>query len=160
MAESTFSGQYTGSYEGSYEGSYTGEYSTSYEGSYGGYEVYRSKNKINLTIFASGSEVGLAIEVSHKLATQNIYSKVISVPCQELFDKQSKKYKQKILNETKYKISIEASSTDSWKKYVGESGVSIGINNFGKSGPYKKLFSYFGFDSEKIINEIKKKFKF
>ena len=128
--------------------------------SYGGYEVYRSKNKINLTIFASGSEVGLAIEVSHKLATQNIYSKVISVPCQELFDKQSKKYKQKILNETKYKISIEASSTDSWKKYVGESGVSIGINNFGKSGPYKKLFSYFGFDSEKIINEIKKKFKF
>ena len=56
----------------------------------GGYEVYRSKDEVDLTIFASGSEVNLALEVSHKLATQNTYSKVISVPCQEIFFKQKK----------------------------------------------------------------------
>ena len=54
--------------------------------SYGGYEVLRTKDEINLTIFASGSELNLAIEASHKLATENIYSKVISVPSQELLN--------------------------------------------------------------------------
>ena len=63
--------------------------------------------KIKLTILASGSRVNLAIEAGHKLAKDKIYSKVISVPCMELFDKQSKTYKNKILNETKNKISIE-----------------------------------------------------
>ena len=61
----------------------------------GGYEILRSKNKINLTILASGSETNLATKVCHKLATENIYSKVISMPCQELFDQQSALYKKK-----------------------------------------------------------------
>ena len=65
--------------------------------SLGAYEIYRSNKKVDLTIFASGSEVNLALEVSHKLATENIYSKVISVPCQELFFKQTSKYKNTIL---------------------------------------------------------------
>ena len=69
----------------------------------GAYEVLRTNKKIKLTILASGSEVNLAIEVSHKLAKDKIYSKVISMPCMELFDKQSKSYKNKILNETKIK---------------------------------------------------------
>ena len=68
----------------------------------------RTNKKINLTIIASGSEVNLAIETSHKLAKDKIYSKVISMPCQELFDGQSNSYKNKIINETKMKISLEA----------------------------------------------------
>ena len=65
----------------------------------GAYEISRSNNIVNLTILASGSEVNLAQEVSHKLATQNIYSKVISVPCQEIFEKQNKSYKEKIFRQ-------------------------------------------------------------
>ena len=122
----------------------------------GAYEVSRSNNIVNLTIFASGSEVNLAQEVSHKLATQNIYSKVISVPCQEIFEKQNKSYKEKILNETKYKCSIEAGSTDCWKKYLGSYGISFGINEFGKSAPYKDVYEHFGLTAEKIIKKIKK----
>ena len=80
------------------------------------YEVIRTNKKINLTILASGSEVNLAIETSHKLAKDKIYSKVISMPCQDLFDKQSESYKKKILNESKIKISIEAASTDCLEK--------------------------------------------
>jgi transketolase len=90
------------------------------------------------------------------LATQNIYSKVISVPCQEIFEKQNKNYKEKILNETKYKCSIEAGSTDCWKKYLGNDGISFGINEFGKSAPYKDVYQYFGLTAEKIIMKIKK----
>ena len=124
--------------------------------SFGAYEIYRSKKIIKLTIFASGSEVNLAKEISHKLATQNIYSKVISVPCQEIFEKQSIKYKDKILNETKYKFSIEAGSTDCWKKYIGQNGVSFGLNDFGKSAPYKDVYKYFGLTTEEILKQIKR----
>ena len=123
---------------------------------FGAYEVLRTNNKIKLTILASGSEVNLAIDTSHKLAKYKIYSKVISVPSHELFELQSKSYKNKILNESKYKISIEAGSTDCWKKFVGENGVSFGIDIFGKSAPCKDVYKYFGLKTENIINKIKK----
>ena len=123
--------------------------------SFGAYELSRTNQEVGITIFASGSEVNLALEVSHKLATENIYSKVISVPCQELFEKQLTNYKEKILNETKFKISIEAGSTDCWKKYVGEKGLTFGINDFGKSAPYKEIYKHFGLTSEIIAQKTK-----
>ncbi len=127
--------------------------------SYGAYEILRTNKKINLTILASGSEVETAVDVSHKLATKKIYSKVISFPSHELFDNQSKKYRDKILNETKIKISIEAATIDSWKKYVGSKGLSFGINNFGKSAPYKDIYKYFNLDSKNITKKIIKYIK-
>ena len=123
--------------------------------SYGAYELSRTNKEIKLTIFASGSEVNLAIKVSHKLAIESIYSKVISVPCQELLEEQSADYKKKILNETKFKISIEAGSTDCWKKYVGEKGLTFGINDFGKSAPYKDAYKHFNLTSENITKKVK-----
>jgi len=120
----------------------------------GAYEISRNNEKIDLTIFATGSEVSLAIEVSHKLATHNIYSKVVSVPCQNFFDKQKTEYKEKILNETKYKVSIEAASTDCWRKFVGENGLCFGIDEFGKSAPYKDAFKHFGLTKENIVKKI------
>ena len=127
--------------------------------SFGAYELSRTNQEVGITIFASGSEVNLALEVSHKLATENIYSKVISVPCQELFEKQLTNYKEKILNETKFKISIEAGSTDCWKKYVGEKGLTFGINDFGKSAPYKEIYKHFGLTSEIIAQKTKEMIK-
>ena len=124
--------------------------------SFGAYEVFRTNKKINLTILASGSEVNLAIETSHKLAKDRIYSKVISMPCFNIFDEQSKNYKEKILGETRNIISIEAASTDIWKKYIGTNGLSFGIDAFGKSAPYKDIYKHFGLTSKNIINKSKK----
>ncbi len=124
--------------------------------SLGAYEVFRSNSKINLTILASGSEVNLAIETSHKLAKDRIYSKVISMPSFNLFDKQSTTYKKKILGETKNILSIEAASTDCWKKYIGKKGLSFGIDAFGKSAPYKDIYNHFGLTAENIIKKYKK----
>jgi transketolase len=123
--------------------------------SFGAYEVLRTNRKVNLTILASGSEVNLAIETSHKLAKDKIYAKVVSVPCQDLFDSQSKTYKQKILGETKFKISIEAASTDCWRKYIGTEGLAFGIDAFGKSAPYKEIYKYFGLTVENISKKTK-----
>ena len=123
----------------------------------GAYEVSRSNINVKVTIMASGSEVNLAQEVSHKLATENIYSKVISMPCQELFDQQSETYRNKILGETELVVSIEASEENYWKKYTGIKGLNFGINDFGKSAPYKKIYKHFQLDSESIAKKIKTK---
>ncbi len=127
------------------------------ESSTGAYEVLRTRDDIDITIVATGSETSLAMEVGHKLATDGIYSKIISMPCHELFDQQSEGYKNKILAETNLIVSIEASETDYWKKYTGNNGLNFGINNFGKSAPYKKIYKHFGLDLENIIKKIKEK---
>ena len=125
--------------------------------SLGAYEVFRSSRRVKLTILSSGSETSLACEISHKLATEKIYSKVISMPCQELFDQQNGRYKNKILNESSLVISIEASESGYWKKYTGKKGLNFGINTFGKSAPFKKIYDHFGLNSREIVREIKKK---
>ncbi len=123
----------------------------------GAYEILRTNDKIKLTILSSGSETSLACEISHKLATENIYSKVISMPCQELFDRQKEDYRKKILNETDLVVSVEASETNFWKKYTGIKGLNFGIDSFGKSAPYKDLYDNFKLNSESIIKKIKQK---
>ena len=118
----------------------------------GAYEIYRSSDNIELTLMASGSEVEIAISASKKLAQKNINSKVISFPSMELFDAQPENYRSKILDETKIKISIEASHPMSWKKYVGNDGVTMGIEDFGKSAPYKEVYKYFKLTDDDIVN--------
>ena len=127
------------------------------ESSVGAYEVLRTGDNIKLTIISSGSETGLSCDISHKLATEGIYSKVVSMPCQELFDQQNKEYKNKILTETELVISIEASETNYWKKYTGVNGLNFGIDDFGKSAPYKEIYDQFNLNSDSIIKKIKER---
>ena len=124
------------------------------QSSMGAYEILRTGDDIQVTILATGSETSLAIEVSHKLATDGIYSKIISMPCQKIFDQQSESYKNKILNETRLVVSIEASETNYWKKYTGKNGLNFGINDFGKSAPYKDIYNHFKLNSESITKKI------
>ena len=79
------------------------------------------------------------------------------MPCQKLFDQQTEGYKNKILAETNLVVSIEASETDYWKKYTGNNGLNFGINDFGKSAPYKEIYSHFELDLESITKKIKEK---
>jgi transketolase len=123
--------------------------------SLGAYEILRSNKNINITILASGSEVNLAKKVSKNLAKDRIYSKVISVPSQEIFQKQSQSYKNKIMRETKYVFSIEAGRTDCWKKYIGKDGLSFGVDDFGKSAPYENIYNHFGLSVKNITSKIK-----
>ena len=123
--------------------------------SMGAYEIFRSNQDINLTIFASGSEVNLALNVCHKLAIENIYSKVISVPSQELFEQQYSEYKDEILNETDFAITIEAGSTSSWHKFIQKKGLNFGIDEFGKSAPFKEIYKHFGLTVENISKKTK-----
>ena len=78
------------------------------------------------------------------------------MPCFNLFDEQSKTYKEKILEESKNIISIEAASTDCWKKYIGTKGMSFGIDAFGKSAPYKDIYNHYGLTAKNIASKYKK----
>ena len=81
------------------------------------------------------------------------------MPCHELFDQQNNEYKNKILNETNLVVSIEASETNFWKKYTGNNGLNFGIDDFGKSAPYKEIYNHFGLNTENIVKKIKKNYE-
>ena len=117
----------------------------------------RTGEDINIILISSGSELDLACKISHKLATENIYSKVISMPCHEIFDLQNDNYKSEILTKNVMKVSIEASETGYWKKYTGTNGLNFGIDGFGKSAPYKDIYDHFKLNEENIVNKIKEK---
>ena len=124
--------------------------------SLGGYELKKTNSNPEITLIASGSEVQIAIDALNKLQAININSKVVSMPCQELFDRQSKEYKEKVIEKNSKKISIEASSIFGWEKYVSSEGSSLGINSFGKSGPYKTIYEDFNLTSNSVVMIAKK----
>jgi transketolase len=124
--------------------------------SLGAYEIRKSTPNPEVTLIASGSEVKIAIDAFNKLKDLNISSKVVSIPCQELFNKQPKNYREKIFEKNSIKISIEASSVHGWEKYVSPEGISLGMKSFGKSAPIKDLYDHFNLTSDNIIDLAKK----
>ena len=133
------------------------DYSNINQSSKGAYEIMRTGDDLKLILISSGSELDLACKISHKLATDNIYSKVISMPCNKIFDLQNDNYKSEILTKNLMKVSIEASETSYWKKYTGSNGLNFGIDDFGKSAPYKDIYDHFKLDEQNIVNRIKEK---
>ena len=118
----------------------------------GAYILNKSK-KAKLTIIASGSEVSIGYDIQKLLIEKNIFVNLVSIPCIEIFDSQSQKYKESILGKIP-KIIIEASSTQSWYKYLGKDDHVIGIDEFGESGKANDLFNHFGLTKEKILKKI------
>ncbi len=131
------------------------EYAFSKEGSLkGGYILADSIKSIpDVLLIATGSEVELAMKAKEELAPQGIDARVISMPCVELFEKQSAKYKESVIpSKVRARVCIEAGSSYSWYKYAGLDGKIIGIDKFGESGPAKELFIEYGFTVENVVN--------
>ncbi len=131
------------------------EYAFSKEGSLkGGYILADSiKSTPDVLLIATGSEVELAMKAKEELAPQGIDARVISMPCVELFEKQSAKYKESVIpSKVRARVCIEAGSSYSWYKYAGLDGKVIGIDKFGESGPAKELFKEYGFTVENVVN--------
>lgn len=113
--------------------------------------------EIDLILISTGSEVSLCLDASKKLQEMNINTRVVSMPSWELYENQSEEYKESILpKKILNKISVEAGTTIGWSKYVGDNGISIGINDFGESAPGKIIMEKKGFSVENICNTYKK----
>ncbi len=111
---------------------------------YGAYEVAASAKKSKTVIFASGSEVEIALDAKALLDKKGIPTRVVSVPSMELFDRQSKAYKAKVMGTEKTRIAIEAGLRMGWDKFIGVDGKFIGMTGFGASAPAEKLYEHFG----------------
>jgi len=122
----------------------------------GAYIVNKTSQNYAITLIASGSEVELALQAQKELKEINIDSKVVSMPCQELFNQQSNDYKNQIINKDVPTITIEASSISSWEKY---SRNNMGIETFGESAPFKEVYKHFNLTSAKIVELTKKLIK-
>ena len=125
----------------------------------GAYVVNLTSHDSNVTLVASGTEVSLALKVQNQLKENNIHSKVVSMPCMELFDKQSEKYRKDIIEEDSLVVTLEAGSITSWQKYIKNKGLNLGIDQFGESAPYKEVYDHFNLTEEKIVNLIQKKLR-
>ncbi len=117
----------------------------------GGYLLSKAKNP-QVTLVASGSEVGLALEAKEVLEQQGIPTSIVSVPCFDLFNEQDDEYKQEIIDPKTEVVAIEAASGYEWYKYAD---AVIGMDSFGESAPADKLFEKFGFTVENIVGTIK-----
>ena len=115
----------------------------------GGY-VLKEAEQEDLTIIASGSEVGLAIDAAEILKEDSLSIKVVSIPCTELFDLQSDDYKYKVLGDGA-KLVIEAAQPDFWHKYLNQGDKVLGINSYGESAPLEDLLEHFGFTVPNVV---------
>jgi transketolase len=125
----------------------------------GAYVVNITSHDSNVTLVASGTEVELALKIQDKLKENNIHSKVVSMPCMELFDKQSEKYKKDLMEEDSLIVTLEAGSVISWQKYIKNKGLNLGIDQFGESAPFKEVYDHFDLTEHKIVSLIQKKLR-
>jgi len=124
----------------------------------GGYVLSDTDNETpDALLIATGSEVQLALKAQSALREQNIEARVVSMPSWELFEMQDENYRNTVLPpEVKTRISIEAAATFGWEKWVGSEGVSIGLDRFGASAPYRDIYQKFGFTADRIVDEVTK----
>lgn len=119
----------------------------------GGY-VLQAEPSANVTLIATGSEVGLAIEAAAKLKDQGVIANVVSMPCTAWFDEQPASYREAVLPSAHLKVAIEAGSSALWYKYVLD-GIVIGLDHFGESADPSRLFDKYGFNVSNIVSKVK-----
>ena len=122
----------------------------------GGYVLKDFENPVAI-IIATGSEMELAMSAADVLADQNIGVRVVSMPCAEIFSKQSSKYQESVLpSGVRARIAVEALHADYWHKFVGLDGLVVGMHTFGESAPGGELMKEFGFTVDNVVNSVKR----
>jgi transketolase len=132
------------------------EYEEKNLSAYGAYELV-SASDAKVSIFASGSEVEIAIKAQQQLAAKGISARVVSVPCFELFFEQSADYQKAIIGKAPVKIAVEAGIRQGWDAFIGNDGAFVGMKSFGASGPAKDLYKHFGITAEAVVSAAEAK---
>ena len=119
-----------------------------------------AKETPDAIIIASGSEVALAVEAKAALKEEGIDVRVVSMPCMDIFEEQSDEYKEKVLpKNVRARVAVEALTGFGWERYTGLDGKVIAMKGFGASAPYAKLFPYYGFTTENVIEKVREVLK-
>lgn len=122
----------------------------------GAYILAEAEAAFKATIFATGSEVEIAMNAKAVLEQKGIGTRVVSVPCMELFDEQPAEYRNALLDNDSIKLAIEAAIPFGWERYIGRDGIFVGMNGFGASAPAPELYKHFGITVEAVVEKIVK----
>ncbi len=122
----------------------------------GAYEVSPAKGEAQVTLFASGSEVAIALTAQLQLQADGIDTRVVSTPCWELFDRQTPAAQAAVIGKAPVRVAVEAGVRMGWEKFIGETGVFVGMSSFGASAPYERLYKEFGITPEAVAAAAKK----
>jgi transketolase len=104
-----------------------------------------------VTLFASGTEVAIALAARERLEGEGIGTRVVSVPCVELFEAQSVAYQDRVIARDTVRVAVEAAVRQGWERFIGEDGGFVGMSGFGGSAPYERLYQGFGITSEAVV---------
>jgi transketolase len=115
----------------------------------GAYEIAPAPEKAAVSIFASGSEVSIAVAAQKLLAEKNVAARVVSVPCFDRFFEQGESYRKQVIGDARVKVGVEAAVRQGWDALIGD-GPFVGMSSFGASGPYKQLYELFGITAAKV----------
>ncbi|UCG60258.1 MAG: transketolase [Phycisphaerales bacterium] len=119
--------------------------------------VLLGADKPDVLLLASGSEISVALGAAEKLSAEGITAQVISMPCWELFEQQSQKYRDSVLSPgVTARVGIEAGVELGWRKWIGDSGIFIGMSSFGSSAPGKVCFEKFGITADRVVEAAKR----
>jgi len=117
---------------------------------HGAYEISPAQGKAQVSIFATGSEVSLAVEAQKVLAAQGVAARVVSVPSFELFQAAPDDIRRSVIGDAPVKVGVEAAIRQGWDAIIGSDGAFVGMTGFGASGPYKELYKHFGITAEGV----------
>jgi transketolase len=126
---------------------------------YGAYELAAASGKAEVTIFATGSEVEIALNARAQLEKDGHPTRVVSVPCFELFEQTSDEYKRVLLGDAPVKVAVEAAIRMGWDRFIGIDGIFVGMTGFGASGPIEALYEHFGITANHIVAAVEAKLK-
>jgi transketolase len=120
----------------------------------GGYEIApaqgKAQGKAEVSLFASGSEVAIAIAARRLLAERGVAARVVSVPCLDRFLTQAADLRQAVIGDAPVKVAVEAGIRQGWDAVIGADGAFVGMSSFGASAPYQELYRHFGITPEKV----------
>jgi transketolase len=123
----------------------------------GAYEIAAAEGKAQVSIFATGSEVSIAVEAKKLLAAKGVAARVVSVPCFELLLETKDGERRAVIGDAAVKIGVEAAIRQGWDAIIGSDGVFVGMNSFGASAPYKDLYKHFGVTPEAVADAALRK---
>jgi transketolase len=122
----------------------------------GAYILKESSTAARVTIIATGSEVGIALDAQIALEAEGVATRVVSAPCLEWFNEQPASYRESVISTSTLRVSIEAGIALGWREYVGDSGIIVSLDHWGASAAAGKLFTEFGLTSERVVTDVKK----
>ncbi|MEF2550420.1 transketolase [Aurantimonas sp. A2-1-M11] len=121
----------------------------------GAYEISSTSGDADVTIYATGSEVQIALAARTVLEADGVPTRVVSVPCVELFERQSPEYRSAMLDNGGLKVAIEAGVRQGWDQFIGRTGIFVGMTGFGASGPAPQLYEHFGITAEAVVTAVR-----